>query len=204
VCSFAALCAFKSRILLRNSIGPVGVGTTTTLLAVRALLKNCHCVHSICRRSPACPPPAWLQTWRAHANLLVPCGPSPTTFNRRSGQLWMPERWKADCGTALWLMLPCGLHTCSCALCFEEKPARTMPFCLFPRSMGSPPEGGVPKRMMPSLLCLLFYDAFSDHACVFLCVSMQLEVELLTRKEIPTQCRIATQEWMTTQYETAA
>jgi len=96
-------------------------------------------------------------------------------------------------------MLPCGLHTCSCALCFEEKPARTMSFCLFPGSMGSQTEGGVPKQMMPSLLSLLFNDAFSDHACVFLCVSMHLEAELLTQEEIPTQCRMATQDWMATQ-----
>ena len=30
-------------------------------------------------------------------------------------------------------------------------------------------------RMMSTLLCLLIYDASSDHACVFLCVSMHLE-----------------------------
>ena len=42
------------------------------------------------------------------------------------------------------------------------------------------------KLMMPSLLCLLFSDALSDHACVFLCVSMHLEAELLTHEEIPT------------------
>jgi len=93
--------------------------------------------------------------------------PSPTTLNRRSGWLRMPEREKADCDTALWLMLSCGLDTCSCALCFDEKPARTMPFCLFPGSMGSQTEGGVPKQMMPSLLCFLFYDAFLG-PCMFL------------------------------------
>ena len=131
-----------------------------------------------------------------HAPLLAwmrPSGPSPTTLNGHSGRLRMPERQKADCDTALWLMLPCGLHTCSCALRFEEKPARIMPFCLFPGSMGSQTEGGVPKRMMPSLLCLLFYHAFSDHTCVFLCVSMHLEVELPTQEQIPTQCGMATQ-----------
>ena len=58
--------------------------------------------------------------------------------------------------------------------------------------------------MMPSLLCLLFSDAFSDHACVFLCVSMHLEAELLTHEEIPTQCGMATQEWMATQYDQAS
>ena len=36
---------------------------------------------------------------------------------------------------------------------------------------------------MPSLLYLLFYDAFSDHAFLFLCVSMDLEVDLSTQEE---------------------
>jgi len=102
------------------------------------------------------------------------------------------------------VILPCGLHTRSCTLRFEEKPARTMLFCVFPGSMGRPPEGGVQKLMMPSLLCLLFFDAFSDHECVFLCVSMHLESELLTHEEIQTQCGITTQKWMTTQYDQAS
>jgi len=79
-----------------------------------------------------------------------------------------------------------------------------MLFCVFPRSMGCPPKGGVPKLMIPSILCLLFSDAFSDHACVFLCVSMHLEAELLTHEEIPTQCGMTTQEWMATQYDQAS
>ena len=40
---------------------------------------------------------------------------------------------------------------------------------------------------MPSLLCLLFYDALSDHAFVILCVSMHLETDLPTPQETPTQ-----------------
>jgi len=40
---------------------------------------------------------------------------------------------------------------------------------------------------MPSLLYLLFYDAFSNHAFVFLCVSMHLETDLPTPQETPTQ-----------------
>ena len=40
---------------------------------------------------------------------------------------------------------------------------------------------------MPSLFCLLFYDAFSDHAFVFMCVSMYLETDLSTPQETPTQ-----------------
>jgi len=76
-----------------------------------------------------------------------------------------------------------------------------MLFCVFPGSMGRPPEGGVQKLIMSYLL---FFDAFSDHACVFLCVSMHLETELLTHEEIPTQCGMSTQEWMTTQYDQAS
>jgi len=67
-----------------------------------------------------------------------------------------------------------------------------------------PPEGGVQKLMMPSFLSLLLFDALSDHPCVFLCVSMHLEAELLTHEEIPTQCGMTTQEWMTTQYDEAS
>jgi len=79
-----------------------------------------------------------------------------------------------------------------------------MLFCVFPGNMGRPPEGGVKKLMMSSLLYLLFFDAFSDHACVFLCVSMHLETDLLTHEEIPTQCGMETQEWMATQYDQAS
>jgi len=57
VCCSAALRALASRVLLQNS---VSVGRTTTLLAARALPKNCSCVHLICWRSLASPPPAWL------------------------------------------------------------------------------------------------------------------------------------------------
>jgi len=60
VCSFAALCASTSRVLLRNPMGSAGVGQTTTLSAVRALPDNCSCVHLICCRRPASPSPAWL------------------------------------------------------------------------------------------------------------------------------------------------
>ena len=61
---------------------------------------------------------------------------------------------------------------------------------------------------MPSLLCLLFHDASSDHAFLFLCVSMPLDTDLSTQEALPTQeemstqCKMATQERMTTQYET--
>jgi len=58
-----------------------------------------------------------------------------------------------------------------------------MLFCVIPGSIGRPPGGGVQKLMMPSLLWLLFFDAFSDHACVFLCVSMHLETQLLNTKK---------------------
>jgi len=36
---------------------------------------------------------------------------------------------------------------------------------------------------IPSLLYLLFYDAFSDHAFLFLCVSIHLEADLSTEEE---------------------
>jgi len=55
---------------------------------------------------------------------------------------------------------------------------------------------------MPTLLCLLFFDAFLDHACIFLFLSMHLATALLTQEEMPTQCKMTTQEQMTTQYET--
>jgi len=55
---------------------------------------------------------------------------------------------------------------------------------------------------LPSLL--VFSDAFSDHACVFLRVSMHLEGELMTNEEIPMQCGTTTQEWMATQYDQAS
>ena len=42
-------------------------------------------------------------------------------------------------------------------------------------------------KQIPSLFCLLFYDAFSDHAFVFLCVSVHLKPDLSTPQETPTQ-----------------
>jgi len=60
VCSLTAPGALNSRILFRIPIGSVDVGTTTTLLAARALPKNCSCVHQNCHRSPASPSPALL------------------------------------------------------------------------------------------------------------------------------------------------
>jgi len=48
---------------------------------------------------------------------------------------------------------------------------------------------------MPSLLCLIFYDAFSDHAFLFLCVSMHLETELYTRRKARPQGRGALPGW---------
>jgi len=45
-------------------------------------------------------------------------------------------------------------------------------------------------------------STLKSHACVFLFLSMHLEGALLTQEEIPTQCKMTTQEWMTAQYET--
>jgi len=39
--------------------------------------------------------------------------------------------------------------------------------------------------MMPTLLYLLFFDAFFDHACVFLFLSMRLAVALPTNNKCP-------------------
>ena len=59
VCSLPAPGALNSRVLLRIPIGSVDVGTTTTLLAARALPNNCSCVPN-CQHNPASPSPALL------------------------------------------------------------------------------------------------------------------------------------------------
>ena len=89
----------------------------------------------------------------------------------------------------------CMLPVCVCECVFSD-------VCMYGAGAATLCAGTVRlvSLMMPSLLCLLFLDAFSDQACFFLCVSMHLEVELLTHEEIPTQCGMATQEWMVTQY----
>jgi len=53
------------------------------------------------------------------------------------------RRQKANCDAVLWLTVTCELHTCWCALQFEEKPVHIMAFCSFPGGMGSQTEGGV-------------------------------------------------------------
>jgi len=55
---------------------------------------------------------------------------------------------------------------------------------------------------MPSLLCLLFYDALSHHAYVFLLVRVKFEADVPTQEEMPTQEGMATQEEMATQDDT--
>jgi len=42
---------------------------------------------------------------------------------------------------------------------------------------------------LPSLLCLLFYDAFSHHIHVFLFVSVNPAAEMATQEEMATQKR---------------
>jgi len=76
-------------------------------------------------------------------------------------------------------------------------------------------EGGGQQLKMPCLLCLLFHDALSHHAYVFLLVSVNLEADLSTQEEMPTseemppheemptQSRMATQEEKATQDDTA-
>jgi len=60
VCSLPAPGALNSHVLLRIPIGSVDVGTTTTLLAARALPNNCSCVYPNCQHNPASPSPALL------------------------------------------------------------------------------------------------------------------------------------------------
>ena len=54
-----AWCLELSRTL-EHPIGSVDVGTTTTLLAARALPNNCTCVLPNCQHNPASPSPALL------------------------------------------------------------------------------------------------------------------------------------------------
>jgi len=56
---------------------------------------------------------------------------------------------------------------------------------------------------LPSLLCLLFYNAFSHHIYVFLFVSVNPAAEMATQEEMATQDDIATQQVMATQEEPA-
>jgi len=81
-------------------------------------------------------------------------------------------------------ILSCGLPD---AVPYALKLARIMPFCLFPGGIASQTEGGGQQRKMPCLLCLLFYDALSHHAYVFLLVSVNLEADLPTQEKIPAQ-----------------
>ena len=79
-------------------------------------------------------------------------------------------------------ILSCGLPA---AVPYALKLARIMPFCPFPRGIASQTEGGGQQLKMPCLLCLLFYDAPSHHAYVFLLVSVKLEADLPTQEEMP-------------------
>jgi len=62
-----------------------------------------------------------------------------------------------------------------------------MSFCPFPGGIASQTEGGGQQLKMPCLLCLLFYDALSHNAYVFLLVSVNLEADLPTQEEMPAQ-----------------
>jgi len=109
-------------------------------------------------------------------------------------------------------ILSCGLPA---AVRYAPKLARIMPFCPFPRGIASQTEGGGQQLKMPCLLCILFYDALSHHAYVFLLVSVNFVSDLPTQEEMPpqkemppheempTQSRMATQEEKATQDDTA-
>jgi len=45
----------------------------------------------------------------------------------------------------------------------------------------------LPFSLLPSLLCLLFYDVFSHHAYVFLFVGVNPAAEMATQEEMATQ-----------------
>ena len=77
VFSFAALRAFTSRVLLRSTIGSIGVGTTTTLLAARASLRTVAActrfagVALLALRLPGSEPAACMQTCSSPARATV-------------------------------------------------------------------------------------------------------------------------------------
>ena len=81
-------------------------------------------------------------------------------------------------------ILSCGFPA---AVRYALKLARIMPFCPFPSCIPSQTEGGGQQLKMPCLLCLVFYDALSHHAYVFLLVSVNLETDLPTQEEMPAQ-----------------
>jgi len=92
-------------------------------------------------------------------------------------------------------ILSCGLPA---AGPYAPKLARIMSFCSFPGSIASQTEGGEQQLKMPCLLCLLFYDALSHHAYVFLLVSVNLETDLPTQEEMPAQEEMPPHEEMPT------
>ena len=55
VCSLTAPGILKSCVFLKIPVGSVDVGTTTTLLVVRALPKDCNCMFPNCQRSHLTP-----------------------------------------------------------------------------------------------------------------------------------------------------
>ena len=82
------------------------------------------------------------------------------------------------------------------AVPYALKLAHIMPFCPFPGGIASQTEGGGQQLKMPCLLCLLFYDALSHHAYVFLLVSVNLEADLPTQEEMPAQKEMPPHEEM--------
>ena len=104
---------------------------------------------------------------------LIGCSPSAQSGDWLGSSKIKKERKKKR------KILSCGLPA---AVRYAQKLARIMPFCPFPRGIASQTEGGGQqlKTRMPCLLCLLFYDALSHHAYVFLLVSVNLEADLPT------------------------
>ena len=108
-------------------------------------------LHWACRRrhheAQPCLPPACLVPNLAHA-----CQPAcslrdiPHNSQQTSG-CCRGQNARRLTVTVLCLMLSCGLHTSSCALRFEEKPARTMSFCSPVRGWGEKTDDTLPSLL---------------------------------------------------------
>ena len=85
-----------------------------------------------------------------------------------------------------------------------------MPFCPFPEGMGRPPQRGVqcPRFSTALVLVAILWHTFSPCKCVSVCKNASWRRATYTRRDapyrdMPMQWRMATQEEMVTQDETA-
>jgi len=213
VCSFVALNAFKSRAHLRNSTGSaVGIDPATALLPVSALPKIsarpsdarpaitasrftrvflCCALYLHISRTPAEPHGVRRCRQNDHA---ARCSRTPRQLHLRTLDLLSSPFQPLAC-------LALNRPEFDLIVRWHSHYTRTSPTCMRQRMYAQlmRPACCYLRKLMMSFL--IFFDAFSDHACVFLRMSMHLEEELLTHEEIPTQCGKTTQEWMTRQYD---